>query len=124
MVQVPIRGYGHIVGQGYKHLKACQGLEDLHQSHGCGQETLVPYCMGFSIVFLVKWLPFLEPATGKSSQSGSHSIFYNLDSKVTSYPFCHILLVTQTNLIESGRGLHKDVKTQRNGSLGTILEAT
>lgn len=34
-----------------------------------------------------------------------------------------MLLGRQTNLMQSGRGLHKGLQTQRQGPLGVILEA-
>ena len=92
MVQVPIRGYGHIVGQGYKHLKACQGLEDLHQSHGCGQEASVSHWIlvpalshkGLSIELPEHSSWFQR----KCRKAGSHGASCDLVYEVAHHPFC------------------------------------
>lgn len=52
----------------------------------------------------------------------SHGVFYNLILKVIYYHFFHILLVSQSNSVQCGRGLQR-CEYQEAGSLGTILEA-
>lgn len=50
------------------------------------------------------------------------TVFYNLMSEVVFPCFSYILLVTEMALIQCGRALHKDAKSRRWGSQGSILE--
>lgn len=48
-------------------------------------------------------------------------VFYYLISEVTLHHFCHILLVTQTTLVQYGKELPKSIY-QDAGTIGGFLE--
>ena len=50
--------------------------------------------------------------------------FMTYASEVTGYHFRQILLVTHVSPVQRGIGLHKDMNTRKQGSLGAILKAS